>query len=165
MLMAKKRKRKSARQSEQVSLKQATDDEVLAEWTMHLARRKPMKAVAASAVVAITVAIGWVWVHPLVAFLMGLLLLNMLAEFLFPVRYRLTKSDVEVTGFLLSRRMEWKQVRRITMLPDGIHISPFVKPSILDGLRGIFLRWEGDKAELPRLQELCERCQKMARTD
>ncbi len=163
--MTKKRKRSRISASQKPTEEIQIADEVLLEWTTHLARRQPMKAVAASAVVAVTVALGWVWVHPLVAFLMGLLLLNAVAEFLFPVHYRLTKSGAEATGFLLSRRMEWKQVRRITPLPDGIHLSPFAKPTKLDGLKGMVLRWEGDEAELTRLQSLCQRCQRMAGTN
>lgn len=127
----------------------------LMEWTLHLARRQPTKAAVTVAVIALTFAVGWLWVHPLISLLMVLFLLNSVGEFLFPVRFRLTRDGVEVSSLLNSRKLRWEQVRRFTVYHDGVFLSPYPKPNRLDSLRGIWLRWGGDPEGLQKLVELC----------
>lgn len=165
--VARKRKKKGTKQvsTDANAASAKTLDTVLAEWTVHLARQQPMKAVIAGLLVSASIAFGWVWVHPMVAFLLGLFLLHAVGEFFFPVRYRITKEGAEAVGFLHWRKIDWERVRRVTLLPDGIQLSPLVKPSKLDAFRGLFLRWNGEEAGLQRMYELCRRCQWISVTD
>jgi hypothetical protein len=128
----------------------------LMEWTVHLARRQPFKAAIVVLVIALTLAVGWLWVHPLIAFLMGLFLLNAVGEFLFPLRFRVTREGVEVSSFLHDRKLRWEQIRRMEVHPDGIFLSPYPKPTQLDNLRGIWLRWDGEPEGLQRLVKICQ---------
>jgi len=121
-----------------------------------MARKQPVKAATTVAVIATVLAVGWVWVHPFVAFLMGLFLLNAVGEFLFPVRYKVTEEGIEVSSFLHDRKVRWEQIRRLTVFPDSLFLSPYPKPSRLDSLRGVWLRWEGDPGEFQRLIQICQ---------
>ncbi len=128
----------------------------LMEWTVHMARKQPVKAATTIALVAFVLAFGWIWVHPFIAFLMALFLLNAIGEFLFPFRYRLTKEGVEVSSFLYDRKIRWEQVRRLDISKDSLFLSPYPKPSPLDNLRGIWLRWEGEPEGFQRLIRICQ---------
>lgn len=128
---------------------------VLMDWSVHLAREAPLKAAFVMVSVALVVALGWIGVHPFVAFVMGAFLLHHLAEFLFPIRYRLTDTGAEAVGFLYWRGIEWERVRRIVSLPDGVLLSPFPRPTRLDAFRGVFLRWGGDREGYQKLETLC----------
>ncbi len=150
-IMAKKekRRRKFVKQ-EQVAA------QPLMEWTVHMARKQPVKAVATIAIVAFVLAVGWIWVHPFIAFLMALFLLNAVGEFLFPVRYRVTKEGVEVSSFLRDRKIRWEQVRRLDISSDSLFLSPYPKPSRLDNLRGVWLHWDGEPEGFQRLVQICQ---------
>jgi len=126
-----------------------------------MARKRPLRAAVTIALIALVLAIGWVWVHPFVAFLMGLFLLNAVGEFLFPIRYKITNEGVEVSSFLHDRKLRWEQIRRLVAFHDSVFLSPFPKPNRLDSLRGVWLRWDG---EPEGLQELIKICQKHTQT-
>jgi hypothetical protein len=87
---------------------------------------------------------------------MGLFLLNAVGEFLFPLHFRVTKEGVEVSSFLHDRKLRWEQIRRMEVHPNGILLSPYPKPSQLDNLRGIWLRWDGEPEGLQRLVKICQ---------
>jgi len=140
----------------QKTVKAESRQKPLMEWTVHLARRQPVKAAIVVLVIALTLAVGWVWVHPLIALLMGLFLLNAVGEFLFPLRFRVTKEGVEVSSFLHDRKLRWEQIRRMEVYPNGVFLSPYPKPSQLDNLRGIWLRWDGEIEGLQRLVKICQ---------
>jgi fatty acid desaturase len=59
------------RKRKQKTVKAEDQRKTLMEWTVHLARRQPFKAAIVVLVIALTLAVGWLWVHPLIAFLMG----------------------------------------------------------------------------------------------
>ncbi len=152
--MARKVKQKTVKQKI-VKQKQA-EAKPLMEWTVHMARKRPLKAAATIAIIASTIAIGWVWVHPLIAFLMGLFLLNAVGDFLFPIHYKVTEEGIEVTSFLRDRKVRWEQIRRLNVFQDSVFLSPYPKPSRLDNLRGIWLYWDSDPEGLKRLIQICQ---------
>ncbi|MCS7264840.1 MAG: hypothetical protein NZ805_08415 [Armatimonadetes bacterium] len=129
---------------------------ILLEWIVHLARKRPAKAAMTIAIIAFVLAFGWIWVHPFVAFLMALFLLNIVGEFLFPVRYKVTKEGVEVSSFLHKRKIRWEQIRRLEVFNDSLFLSPYPKPSRLDNLRGLWLRWDGEPEGFQRLIQICQ---------
>lgn len=128
----------------------------LMEWTVHMARKQPLKAAATIVIIAFTIAAGWVWVHPLIAFLMGLFLLNAVGDFLFPIRYKVTEEGIEVSSFLRDKKVRWEQIRRLNVFHDSVFLSPYPKPSRLDNLRGVRLYWDNGPEGLKRLIQICQ---------
>lgn len=147
---------KKGRRKQKVAEEKRTTAQPLMEWTVHLARKQPLKATATIAVIASVLAVGWVWVHPFIAFLMALFLLNAVGEFLFPVHYKVTEEGVKLSSFLHDRELRWEQIRRMSIFPDSLFLSPYPKPSRLDNLRGIWLRWDGEKEGFQRLIKICQ---------
>ncbi|MCS7222957.1 MAG: hypothetical protein NZ959_00145 [Armatimonadetes bacterium] len=127
---------------------------ILMEWTAHRAKERPLIAIGVILVIATALAIGWTWVHPLISVMISYLLLKTLAEFLFPVTYRLTEAGVTGEAFLLHRFFPWERVRRVTLVEEGVHLSPFSEPHTLDGIRGFFLFCPENKDQV---FELCSR--------
>lgn len=149
MAKEKKRRQKIVKQEQGAS-------QPLMEWSIHMARKQPAKAVLAIAIIAFVIAVGWVWVHPFIAFLMALFLLNVVGEFLFPIRYRVTKEGIEVSSFLHDRKIRWEQIQRFEVFNDSLFLSPYPKPSRLDNLRGVWLRWDGETEGFQRLVQICQ---------
>ncbi|MCS7192200.1 MAG: hypothetical protein NZ937_04360 [Armatimonadetes bacterium] len=147
--MSKTKKRKIVKQKQMTA-------QPLMEWTIHLVRKRPLKGVVTIAIIAFVLAVGWIWVHPFVAFLMALFLLNIVGEFLFPVRYKVMKEGVEVSSFLHERKVRWEQIRRLEVFNDSLLLSPYPKPSQLDNLRGLWLHWDGEPEGFRRLIQICQ---------
>ncbi|MER3500670.1 MAG: hypothetical protein IMHGJWDQ_001455 [Candidatus Fervidibacter sp.] len=127
----------------------------LMEWTIHLAQHRPLKATLTAGFIAVAVAVGWIWVHPFLAMAAGFFLVATVSEFLFPVHYRLTEEGAQVTGFLMRRSLSWAQVRRVTLLAESIHLSPYPYPTPLDNFRGLTLWWTEGEEGLQRLFLIC----------
>jgi len=116
------------------------------QWTIHLARRRPARtAVALGFILAAAVCAGWAFRSPVLGLLAAFLLTAAIADYLFPVRYRLGEDGLEARGFLLRRRMTWSQVRRVTRDHLGVKLSPLPRPSRLEAYRGIYLWFAGNE--------------------
>jgi hypothetical protein len=116
------------------------------EWTVHLGRRHPGRAVAVAAVVLLASLLAQVvFRSPLGFWMTAALLLGATAEFLFPVRYRLTPTFAEARGVLFWRRIEWKEVKRLLVGNREIKLSPLKHPSPREAFRGVVLRCEEDQ--------------------
>jgi hypothetical protein len=131
------------------------DEAVLAEWTVHLARSQPAKLLGIAAAIAAASCLGWMafdgWVGALLG---GVLLLSAVAEFLLPIRYRLTTNGAYCSYGLARLMIPWRSVRRIIEGTQSVRLSPFRTPSRLDAFRGVELRYpeqvEGLSAEMVR---------------
>ena len=119
------------------------------QWTVHLARRHPARALAAVVLVAAAAVCagigfgGW-WV----GLLAGGLLVVAISDFLFPVRYVMDAEGVSARGLVLRRRMGWGQVRRVKRDELGVKLSPLTRPSRLEAYRGIYLWFEMNADEV-----------------
>ena len=120
-------------------------DTVQYEWTVHLLHRDPQRAwgVVVAAVIA---AVGAVFFFHSILFAAGglLLILSSAAEFLFPIRYRLTDDGVTCAFGLTRSEIAWSAVRRLIPAVDGVKLSPLPSPSRLDAFRGVLLRFGPD---------------------
>ena len=117
------------------------------QWTIHLARGRPRRAIgalgiAAAGAVCAGVGFGSVWVGMLAA---GLLLAA-ISDFLFPIRYRMTEEGMEARGLVMRRRMGWSQVKRVVKDELGVKLSPLAWPSRLEAYRGIYC-WFAENAD------------------
>jgi hypothetical protein len=114
-------------------------------WSVHLARRRPRQA---AVVVAIIGAAALAAVYGFRSLLLGLLAAVLLtasvSDYLLPLRFVLDGEAAESRGPLHRRRMLWTQVRRVARDGSGVKLSPFLRPSRLDGFRGIYLWFDGN---------------------
>jgi hypothetical protein len=125
------------------------DEEVIFEWTSHPLRQKPGKALffwvvmglVLGAIYAAFHQVGWV-------ILAALFLFGSLSDFLFPTRYRVTASGVEVRRKFGKVTKEWSDFRRADFERFGVFLSPFAKPRRLENYRGLFLPYPTQREQL-----------------
>ncbi|MBN1461165.1 MAG: hypothetical protein JXA57_16680 [Armatimonadetes bacterium] len=116
-------------------------------WSVHLARRRPHQAALVVAIIGVAaLAAVYGFQSLLLGLLAAVLLTASVSDYLFPLRFTLDAQAVESRGPLHRRRMLWGQVRRLARDESGVKLSPFPRPSRLDGFRGIYL-WFDDNAD------------------
>lgn len=74
-----------------------------------------------------------------------LVLCAALARYLLPTRYVLDDAGVSVAFLGAPRVRPWSDFRAFYPHRDGVHLSPFSRPSPLDPFRGVFLRFAGNR--------------------
>ncbi len=119
------------------------------QWTIHLARRQPARALAALVIVAAgawaaAVAFRGLWAGILAA----ALLVAAIGDFLFPVSYILDAEGARARGLVMRRQMAWGRVRRVVRDGLGVKLSPLPRPSRLEAYRGIYLWFENNADEV-----------------
>jgi hypothetical protein len=109
---------------------------------------------AAAALVGAMAFRGWVG-----AVLGPALVGSAVAEFLLPIRYRLTEEAAYCSYGLARLAIPWSSVRRLLDGPDGVRLSPFRRASRLDAFRGVELRFgpPGSNAERDRILAIVTR--------
>jgi hypothetical protein len=118
------------------------------EWHVHLARRHPRRAIiVAVAVLAVAAICYAAFRQPVFALVSGVLVALSTADFLVPIRYRVTEGGIEMRCGLSLRRMTWSQVRSCYRDESGLKLSPLPAPSRLEAFRGIYLWFGDDNAE------------------
>lgn len=110
-------------------------------WVEHPARRHPFRLLLTAALLLLT-SLGLLVVEQsLTLALLSLLVLGGAASpFLFPTRFRLDAHGIKVETPFRKRTYDWARMRSWESDRNGILVSPFRKPSSLDGLRGVYLR-------------------------
>jgi hypothetical protein len=120
----------------------AEGETVLMEWTVHLLRRDPARARIVLLAMGLASALGiWLFRSPLFAVLGPLLLLSATAEYLLPIRYRLTDRRACVAYGAARLEIGWDRVKRRDTGPSAVKLSPFTAPNRLDNFRGVVLRF------------------------
>ncbi|NIM04562.1 MAG: hypothetical protein GTO55_01415 [Armatimonadetes bacterium] len=124
------------------------NERVLLEWQTHLALSQPKKTYAViTAVLAASFTVLVCFRDPLLAAVCMFLLVSAVAEFLFPIRYRLTETGAYVRNLFSSRYLPWERVSRCYRGPQGIKLSPLSHPGWREAFRGVHLRVEGEEQE------------------
>ena len=134
---------------QQESPGEAAVEETILSWRIHRLREEPHK------IVFVTLGYGvalffWrlVFPHPLALFLPVVALTSAMAEYLFPVEYRLTNRGAHARcGPAVRLYLAWSDVRRATPGREGVYLSSLKLPSRLDSFRGIRLRYAGGNDE------------------
>ena len=127
-------------------------EETILTWRVHRLRDDP-RGIAFVTVGYALAFFFWrlVFPHPLALFLPVVALTSAMAEYLFPITYRLTNQGAYVAcGPLQRLHLRWKDVRRATHGTEGIYLSSLRLPSRLDAFRGIRLRYAGQNEALVR---------------
>lgn len=118
-------------------------------WTIHLAARRPGRAVAAVLVIVLAL-FGVAALAPrewgtigtaLAVVVAAVLLLGAIAEFLLPVTYTLDGDGAHVR--MLGRRhrlLPWRRVRRVYLRQNELTLSPRATRGWMDQYRGVSLR-------------------------
>ena len=78
------------------------------------------------------------------------LLTASLSRYFLPTRYKLSATGACISRPGVRRQVPWAQVRRFSVHPDGIFLSPFDRPSRLDAFRGHFIRFGENREEVIR---------------
>ena len=71
-----------------------------------------------------------------------------LARYFLPTSYELNADGVRVSFFFTVKSIRWSSVRRVDGHRQGLHLSPFERPSLLDSFRGTFLRFRDNADEV-----------------
>lgn len=122
----------------------ATDGHIL-EWTVHLFAARPGQVWLVIATASLAAVVGKLALQHWMGAVLGVLFIAMAAaEYLFPIRYRLSSSGVSCTYGLAHLVMQWSDVRRVEYDNGGVRLSPFRKPTRLDAFRGLYLRYAAD---------------------
>jgi len=88
-----------------------------------------------------------VFPHPIALFLPIVALTSAMAEYLFPIHYRVTTRGAYVSCFLSRLFLAWPEVKRARHGADGVFLSPLTRPSRLDQFRGLRLAFAADNEE------------------
>ena len=131
--------------------------QTLLAWRVHLLRRSPERLPALLLAFALGGGCVWVlfssWIMVVIAIA---LLAGAVAEYLFPISYRVTDAGVEARTLTGRFAMKWGEVKRVLPQPQGVLLSPLAFASRLDAFRGVLLRHApdgepGDRASVTAL--------------
>ena len=84
------------------------------------------------------------------AFLSMLILTVSLGVFFFPTTYTLTEEALTVEFLGTKQVKKWGGFARVLPENNGIFLSPFPRKGFLEHYRGVFVRYDGNKAEVDR---------------
>ena len=128
---------------------EASADESVLSWSVHLITRQPERPAQIGAVLLAVFALGLCVFHSLwLSLAPALALLFSLSEFVFPARYTLTPQSAAVRHGLTALEIRWPDVRHAYLTDDGIKLSPLrAKNSRFESLRGVFLRFDDHNRE------------------
>lgn len=126
-------------------------EQTILEWKVYLAARQPARAAVACLLMLAAGAIAYLaWGHLGYAALTVGLLMGSLADFFFPVRFRLTDQAAYSRGVISLRRLPWDRVRACCHDAQGIKLSPLPRPSRLEAYRGVYLWLNANGQEVRR---------------
>ncbi|MFQ6131083.1 MAG: hypothetical protein ACE5R4_03530 [Armatimonadota bacterium] len=118
-------------------------------WTSWPCMRDRRVAVGIGALLVVLWALIYVVFNDLLLVVLSVLFLcGALLPFYTPTTYTLNSEYVESKGILWRTRREWKALRSCYANDKGALLSPFSRPSRLEGFRGISLRFEDNRDEV-----------------
>ena len=116
--------------------------EAALEWTVHPVRERPRLGILVLGVILAMSVGSWFWMRsafwPLFSFLVLFLSLE---SFYFPTRFRARGGEADRLRRFSRSEREWAIFRRCQVDRDGMTLSPYRKPTFMDGYRAIRLRW------------------------
>jgi len=119
------------------------------EWSVWPAREKPLLSLGLTVLlIAIWVAVGYIYREAVWVLLAVILLLGAVAPFFVITRYRLDEEGVSMKRYVTTMKKRWEEMRSYYPDKNGVLVSPFVKPSRLENFRGVYLRFGGNREKV-----------------
>ncbi len=113
------------------------------EWVCHPVRHRPVTGALLTAFLVLLVAgIAAAFHDALMTALSAVVLAVSLSPFYLPTRYRMTQDTVSIRTPFGTREKPWDLYRRWQADRYGALLSPFDRPSRLDRLHGLNLRFD-----------------------
>lgn len=128
-------------------------DERLEYRSLPIADDYPRSLAAPAVIAATSVAVGWGFGAPGWGLFAAAVLLVSLARYFVPTSYALDAAGVRARFLGREDVRPWADVRALYAHRDGVHLSPFERPSRLDPFRGLFVRFAGNRE---RVLSFCE---------
>jgi len=123
----------------------ACEEAVLLEWTVHLRQHDPHRTWVIYLAMAFAALMGfWLFSSLLCALIGALVIFFSTAEYLLPLRYRLTTRRACVSNGATRYEIAWPNVRRVLMGRVALKLSPLPMESRLEAFRGVLLRFAPD---------------------
>ncbi|MDH7600959.1 MAG: hypothetical protein QHI38_02300 [Armatimonadota bacterium] len=124
------------------------DETEILSWTVHLAAADKTKLVVTILVILAASASAWVIIGPVGSVAVVLALTGSVAEFVFPVKYRITTTKVVCSTIFKTTEIEWSRVRNCFLDESGIKLSTVCSRSKLEAFRGMYLRFNGNREQV-----------------
>ena len=108
----------------------------------------PRSIIAPAAVIAVSALVyfaGYGWFFTALSFVF---LFAALRQYFFPTRYELTAQGVSVRFLGFGKSRNWEHFRNYYPHGIGVYLTPLEKPGVLDGFRGQFMRFSGNRDEV-----------------
>jgi len=121
----------------------------LLEWSAWPAREKPLFTLGLVLfLLAIWVAVGYIYREAVWVLLAVILLLGAVAPFFVITRYRLDEEGVSMKRYVTTMKKRWEELRSYYPDKNGVLVSPFDRPSRLENFRGVYLRFGGNREKV-----------------
>ena len=129
-------------------------------WSAHPARERPLTAVAAVAVIiAFATVVYGVARDPLWAVGATIVMCLVQSRFFFSTRYAITPNELTISTLLTTRRLAWREVRRIDIGSHAAWATPYRRRTWREYRRGIHVLYGSDPpAVRARLETATARC-------
>ena len=115
-----------------------------ARWYVHPLALSPGRgALVALWMAGFTALVGWSFASAWWAAFALVVMAASTAGFWFPTRYEVDADGVGWRRLGGGRRRCWEDLRRFEEWPGGVLLSPFARPTVLDRVRGLELRFSG----------------------
>ena len=119
------------------------------EWSVWPAKEKPLLSLGLTVLlIAIWVAVGYIYREAVWVLLAVILLLGAVAPFFVITRYRLDEEGVSMKRYVTTMKKRWEELRSYYPDKNGVLVSPFAKPSRLENFRGVYLRFGGNREKV-----------------
>ena len=118
------------------------EEKPLYEWVFHPAKANWMvTSLVTLFLFLLLVIIYWLTESRLFTIIGTIVLLGSMRSFYFPTIFKLYDDRVEVTYTISSKSRQWKSFRSVYPERNGVHLSPFVRPSRMENFRGLFMQY------------------------
>lgn len=119
------------------------------EWSVWPAKEKPLLSLGLTVLlIAIWVAVGYIYREAVWVLLAVILLLGAVAPFFVITRYRLDGEGISMKRYVTTMKKRWEELRSYYPDKNGVLVSPFAKPSRLENFRGVYLRFRGNREKV-----------------
>jgi hypothetical protein len=123
--------------------------ESILTWKVHLLRENPVKALLILPVLTLSLLVCYIIFHNVLGMAVTLFLItSSFADFLFPVRYDITRQGASAKTLLGRTVIEWNRVKKYYLDDHGIKLSPLHRQTRLEAYRGVYLRFGGRRDEV-----------------